>query len=226
MTTLSIIIPALNEAAHIAATLHSLQPLRTRGVEVVVVDGGSDDGTADIAAAHCDQVLASAKGRASQMNAGAKIAHGEVLLFLHADSLLHAGADTLILRALNSTPAWGRFDVFISGAHWMLPMIAWCMNLRSRLTGIATGDQGMFVTRELFWQVGGFPDQPLMEDIEMSARLKKITAPVCLPQVITTSGRRWEKHGVWRTIFKMWRLRLAYFCGATPAALHHQYHGR
>lgn len=225
MTTLSIIIPALNESATLAATLLALQPLRTRGVEVVVVDGGSGDDTARIAAAYCDQVLTSPRGRATQMNAGAKIARGAVLLFLHADSLLPADADTFIRRALNSTPAWGRFDVRITGSHPLLPVIAWLMNRRSRATGIATGDQGIFMTREMFWQVGGFPEQPLMEDIEMSSRLKKISPPVCLPQVITTSGRRWEQHGVWRTIFNMWRMRLAYFFGASPASLHRQYYG-
>jgi rSAM/selenodomain-associated transferase 2 len=222
---LSIIIPALNEAANIAATLSPLQAMRARGVEVVLVDGGSTDDTCGIAKALVDRVLTSERGRAKQMNAGAAVASGDALLFLHADSLLPADGDEWIRRALvDPRSQWGRFDVAISGTHFMLPVIAWFMNHRSRMTGIATGDQGIFVTRALFNEIGGFPDQPLMEDIALCARLKRSGPPGCLRAAITTSGRRWEKHGVWRTILLMWRLRFSYYCGASPESIHRAYY--
>ncbi len=223
--SLSIVIPALNEAANIVATLTPLQPIRVRGVEIVVVDGGSADNTIALATPLCDRVLTTAKGRALQMNAGASDTKGEVLLFLHADSILPSNADTTIQNAITNNKQWGRFDIHIEGTHPMFGVIAWFMNHRSRLTGINTGDQGMFMTREIFLQAGGFPAQPLMEDVELSSRLKRIAAPICLRQTITTSGRRWQKHGLWRTIFTMWRLRLAYFFGASPTTLHQQYYG-
>ncbi len=231
---LSIIIPALNEAHHIATVLLRLQALRTRGAEVIVVDGGSADATASVATPLVDRVIVSTKeqaggrgrGRARQMNAGAALATGNVLLFLHADSILPDSADELILRGLTiSKRTWGRFDVSISGAHFFLPVIAWFMNWRSRLTGIATGDQAIFMTRLAFDAVGGFPDQLLMEDVEITSRLKKISAPLCLHEKVITSGRRWEKHGVWRTIGLMWCLRLQYALGAAPADLHRSYYG-
>lgn len=223
---LSIVIPALNEAATIAATLRPLQAMRSRGAEVILVDGGSSDQTRQIAIALVDRVIDSARGRARQMNAGAKIAQGDVLLFLHADSVLPADADLSILNALNSKAQnWGRFDVSITGSHRLLPVIAWFMNHRSRLTGIATGDQGLFITADAFGKVGGFADIPLMEDVAICATLKKSSAPVCLRQRIATSGRRWEKHGVWRTVFLMWRMRLAYSFGADPVKLHRSYYG-
>lgn len=213
---LSMIVPVLNEAAGIEPMLHALQDLRAGGMELIVVDGGSSDGSADIAASLADRVIRSARGRAHQMNAGAAASGGDVLLFLHADTLLPDGADVLILDGLTATGrAWGRFDVKIIGRPPMLRLIARLMNLRSRLTGIATGDQGMFVRRKDFFAVGGFPLQPLMEDIEMSRRLKARSAPLCLRERVTTSGRRWEKHGVWRTVFLMWSLRLRYWLG-TP----------
>jgi rSAM/selenodomain-associated transferase 2 len=225
---LSIIVPALNEAANIAATLSPLQPMRTRGVEVVLVDGGSSDDTCGIATSMVDRVLSSERGRAKQMNAGAAVASGDALLFLHADSLLPADGDEWIRKALAGPPwppwQWGRFDVAISGTHFMLPVIAWFMNHRSRMTGIATGDQGIFVTRALFNEVGGFPDQPLMEDIALSARLRRVGPAACLRTAITTSGRRWEKHGVWRTILLMWRLRFSYYRGASPESIHRAYY--
>ncbi len=224
--SLSIIIPVFNEAANIAATLSPLQPMRSRGVEVIVVDGGSSDDTLKLAATHCDAVITSDKGRATQMNAGAAAATHDTLLFLHADSLLPADADRLIATALAADGGWGHFTVDIAGAHMMLPVIAWFMNHRSRLSGVATGDQGIFVTRELFTQIGGFPAQPLMEDVEITSRLRKIVPPVQIGEAIITSGRRWEKYGVWRTILTMWRIRLAYFFGTPPAQLHRQYYGR
>lgn len=222
---LSIIIPALNEATSIGATLASLQAMRARGVEVVVVDGGSEDATVAIASPLADRIVVSACGRARQMNAGAAGADADVLLFLHADSVLPPDADRLILDALIASPrVWGRFDVKIRGSHRLLPIIASMMNFRSRLSGIATGDQGLFIRRETFQTLGGFADIPLMEDVAICTRLRKISAPICLKQRITTSGRRWEKHGVWRTILLMWCLRLAYFFGANPFALHGRYY--
>ena len=222
---LSLIVPALNEAAHIAATLAPLQAMRARGVEVIVVDGGSLDASKHIAAPQVDRIIDSEKGRAKQMNAGAAIARGDVLLFLHADSQLPDNADQLIADALSVTRfVWGRFNVGITGTHMMLPVVAWFMNHRSCLTSIATGDQGIFITRAAFELIGGFPDQPLMEDIEFSARLKQISPPVCLREKIITSGRRWEKHGVWKTVVQMWWLRLRYAMGASAAEIHRAYY--
>lgn len=216
---LSIIVPALNEAEGIADTLVRLMPLRQRGAEVILVDGGSVDGTAEIAAAHTDRVIASVPGRAAQMNAGAAAARGDVLLFLHADTLLPEDADRLVAVALGQGHAWGRFDVIIRGRHPMLGVVARMMNLRSRWTGIATGDQAMFMRRAAFVAAGGFPPLPLMEDIALSKQLKKISPPACIAMPALTSGRRWESHGVWRTIVLMWWLRLRYWLGADPARL-------
>ena len=218
--SLSIVIPCLNEARGIAETLEALQPLRQRGAEVIVVDGGSKDDTVAQCRAWTDRILTAPRGRAAQMNAGAVRAHGEILLFLHADCLLPEAADGLIIDGLNrSRKSWGRFDVRIDGRHPLLRMVERLMNLRSRLTGIATGDQGLFVTRSLFEAAGGFPDIALMEDIALSGRLKRYGAPLNLPHRITASGRRWEQHGVLRTVFLMWRLRLAYWLGADPGKL-------
>ncbi|TXL68296.1 TIGR04283 family arsenosugar biosynthesis glycosyltransferase [Zeimonas arvi] len=216
---LSIVVPVLDEAGQIEATLAALAPLRHRGVELIVVDGGSQDGTVALARAEADAVLDAPRGRARQMNAGAAAARGEVLLFLHADTILPAEADRHVLRAVAGGRDWGRFDVRIAGRHPMLRVVARLMNLRSRLTGIATGDQGMFVRRELFQRIGGFPDQPLMEDIELSRRLRRVCAPACLPARAITSGRRWESRGVWRTIFLMWRLRWRYWRGESAHRL-------
>jgi len=214
---LSIIIPTLNEAEGIANLLTSLSPLRQRGHEVIVADGGSHDGTVELARPLADLVIDAPRGRAAQMNAGAAQAKSEVLLFLHADTRLPTRADELIL---NSTArVWGRFDVMIEGTHPLLPVIAWMMNRRSRWTGIATGDQAIFVRREVFESMGGFPDIPLMEDIALSKKLKAIGPPLCMKARVTTSGRRWEQHGVISTVLKMWRLRLAFFLGADPARL-------
>ena len=223
---LSIIIPTLNEAANIGELLKRLEPMRARGTEVVVVDADSTDATRDIATQLADRVITAERGRAMQMNAGAKEASGDALLFLHADSILPANGDELITRGLSDPRfTWGRFDIDIAGAHRMLPVIAWFMNHRSRLTGIATGDQGIFATRVAFDMVGGFPEQPLMEDVAICARLARVSRPICVNARITTSGRRWETHGPWRTIFLMWRLRLNYFMGADPARLHRIYYG-
>ena len=216
---LSVVIPVLNEAAMVGATLHALAPLRAGGHEVIVVDGGSEDATREIAAPLADRVLLAPRGRAAQMNAGAAEATGDALVFLHADTRLPERADVLILDSL-TRHSWGRFDVRIEAAHPLLRVIAFAMNLRSRLTGIATGDQAIFVRRALF---PGFPEIPLMEDIALSRVLKKIDSPLCLRQRVVTSGRRWEAHGVLRTIFLMWRLRLLYFLGVSPDALARKY---
>ncbi len=222
--SLSIIIPALDEAEHIVATLDSLQPLRRRGVEIIVADGGSSDNTTNLARERADQVLTAPAGRARQMNAGAAAARGEILCFVHADSRLPEGADGLIVDGLSrSRRSWGRFDVSIAGTHPMLRVIAQLMNWRSRLTGIATGDQGLFLTRSLFEAAGRFPEIALMEDIALTRQLKRYSPPLCIAHRLMTSGRRWEKHGVWRTMLLMWRLRLAYFFGADPDRLARQY---
>ena len=221
--TLAIVMPVLNEAAHIEAALAALQAYRACGIEVIVADGGSSDGTPDLARPLCDALIDSPRGRGVQMNAGASAARGGVLLFLHADTQLPDGADRLVLDGLaQSGRAWGRFDVrFDSGG--LLGLVALAMNLRSRLTAIATGDQAMFVTRAAFDAAGGFPAIALMEDVALSARLKRIGAPLCLRARVTTSGKRWRKHGVVRTVLLMWRLRLAYFFGADPAKLARTY---
>jgi rSAM/selenodomain-associated transferase 2 len=216
---LSVVVPVLDEAETIADHLQSLAPLRAEGAEVIVVDGGSADDTLARARPGADRVLTATRGRARQMNAGAEAAGGDVLLFLHADTRLPPAADARIREALAAgARAWGRFDVRISGGR-LLGVVATLMNRRSRLTGIATGDQAIFVTRAAFAAVGGYPDIPLMEDIALSRRLKRLSRPACLKAQVTTSGRRWERNGVARTILTMWRLRLAFFLGADPRAL-------
>jgi rSAM/selenodomain-associated transferase 2 len=224
---LSIIVPTLNEAPGIVAFLEALQPLRGRGAELVLADGGSNDGTVSLVTVLVDRVISSPRGRALQMNAGAAVANGDVLLFLHADCALPDDADRLIADALgNSRRRWGRFDVRLSGAAPLLRVVEWTMNRRSRLTGICTGDQALFVERPLFEAVHGFPAIALMEDVAISRELKRDSAPLCLKAKVTASSRRWEKHGVWRTVVLMWRLRLAYFFGAKPDRLAQIYHGR
>jgi rSAM/selenodomain-associated transferase 2 len=221
---LSIIIPCLNEAEGIPSTLAALAPLRARGSEVIVVDGGSGDATVERARSLADLMITAPRGRASQMNAGAARARGEILLFLHADALLPEAADLLIVEGLKrSRRGWGRFDVTIAGRHPLLRVVERLMNLRSRLTGIATGDQAIFVTRSLFTAAGDYPEIALMEDVALSKRLKRFGPPLCLKHRLTTSGRRWEKNGVLRTIVLMWRLRLAYWLGADPSKLAMRY---
>lgn len=221
---LSIIIPCLNEADGIARALSALAPLRARGAEVIVVDGGSRDGTVEHAAPLVDTVIAAARGRGAQMNAGAARARGEILLFLHADTLLPDAADALIIEGLERTRrGWGRFDVTIAGRHPLLRVVERLMNLRSRLTGIATGDQAIFVTRSLFTAAGGYPEIALMEDIALSKLLKRFGPPLCLRHRLVTSARRWEENGVLRTIVRMWLLRLAYWFGADPGKLAMRY---
>lgn len=220
---LCIVMPVLNEASAIEATLLSLAPVRQRGACVVVVDGGSQDDTRALARLHADAVIQAPRGRAAQMNAGAALGWGQALLFLHADTVLPERADAHLLQALARGHVWGRFDVRIAGRPRMLALVAAMMNLRSRWTGIATGDQAMFMRREAYAQVGGFAPQPLMEDIEMSRRLRALGAPACLRERVTTSGRRWEQRGVWRTIVLMWRLRWRYWRGESAHTLAQDY---
>ena len=221
---LSIIIPVLNEANVLESNLKKLQWLRQLGHEVIVVDGGSQDHSAILAGPLADQVLSSSSGRALQMNEGAKSAVGDIFLFLHVDTLLpNDGADAVFASIAQQGAGWGRFDVRLSGQHILFRIIERMMNWRSRLTGVATGDQAIFVSKDLFEKTGGFPDIPLMEDVELSHRLKKISKPFCLPQKVVTSSRRWEQGGIFKTIRLMWRLRLAYWLGSDPARLARQY---
>ncbi|HXF77979.1 MAG TPA: TIGR04283 family arsenosugar biosynthesis glycosyltransferase [Usitatibacter sp.] len=224
--SISIVMPVLDEAAILGASLAALAPLAASGAEVIVVDGGSGDGSDRIATQQGFRVVAAPRGRASQMNAGAKAARGDALVFLHADTRLPEGALGAIGAAL-AAKAWGRFDVSIAGGSPLLLLVAATMNLRSRLTGIATGDQAIFVRRDAFERVGGFPQIPLMEDVALSDLLKRaVGRPRCLADRATTSARRWEKHGTLRTIFLMWRLRAAYAMGADPRALARAYETR
>lgn len=220
---LSIVIPVLNEAAGIEAALTPLQPLRvSMPIEVIVVDGGSSDASAHIAKPLADRVLSSPAGRALQMNLGAQHASAPALLFLHADTQLPKNAVEQITQALNCH-AWGRFDIELSGRSGWLPMVSWMINQRSRLTGIATGDQGLFMRASTFKAAGGFPKQPLMEDIELSRRLKKLSSPACLRAKVISSGRRWDEFGAWRTIRLMWRLRYRYWRGVSATQLAKEY---
>ncbi|MCL7943917.1 TIGR04283 family arsenosugar biosynthesis glycosyltransferase [Marinobacter sp. ATCH36] len=220
---LSVIVPVWREAATVQPFLKSLQPLRASGHEVIVVDGGSDDGTADLAAPWCDQVLIGGKGRALQMNAGADAAHGNVLLFLHADTLLPGSALSHLERFFSSQKQWGRFNVRLSGNRHLFRVISWFMNQRSRLTGIATGDQAMFVRTSVFRGIQGFAPVPLMEDVDLSKRLCSVSAPCCVEDPVVTDSRRWEQRGAWRTIFLMWRLRWRYWRGESPESLAEAY---
>lgn len=221
---ISVIVPMLNEAASIETTLAPLQPFRGDRLEVVVVDGSSTDDSVMRARPFADQVTTSPRGRACQMNAGASAARHHLLLFLHADTRLPGnGLELLSERLTSSSSFWGRFDVRFDDARGLMPFVAWMMNWRSRLTGVATGDQAMFVTRDLFAAVGGFPEIELMEDIEMSVALKRQAIPWCVRQTVTTSARRWHKHGQLRTIALMWFLRGAYALGASPAWLKARY---
>jgi rSAM/selenodomain-associated transferase 2 len=217
--SLSIVMPVLDEAAGLPRALAALAPLRAQGVELIVVDGGSGDGSAAICGEGADTVITGARGRARQMNAGAAAASADALLFLHADTLLPPQALSMVLTALQQR-AWGRFDVVIHGRSRMLPWVAALMNMRSRWTSIATGDQAMFVRRAAFEAVGGFPDQALMEDIELSRRMRRSAGRgACLRAKVVTSGRRWDERGAWRTIVLMWRLRWLYWRGVSADRL-------
>jgi rSAM/selenodomain-associated transferase 2/rSAM/selenodomain-associated transferase 1 len=220
---LSVIIPCLNEVMRIVPLLQSLQPLRARGHEIIVVDGGSDDDTRHCAEPLADAVIASSRGRARQQNKGASVASGAILWFLHADSMVPPDADKLIFSALAGSKVWGRFDVQLSGSHPVFRIIEHAMNMRSRITGIATGDQGMFVERNVFHLAGGFPRIELMEDVRLSRYLQRYSRPACLTVKLKTSSRRWEQNGIVRTILLMWWLRLAHFFGVSPSRLANWY---
>lgn len=226
MTAVSVIVPVRNEASRLATSLAGIRRALRDTDELIVVDGGSDDGSVDIATRMADRVLVSMPGRARQMNMGAQAAQGQWLWFLHADTeLLPAHRDAL--QRLPDSVRWGRFDVRLSGTRVMFKIIAGLMNLRSRLSGIATGDQGIFVRRSFFFECGGYVDQPLMEDIALCATLRQHSRPRCLARPrLVTSSRRWETHGVWKTIWLMWMLRWRYWRGADPALLHQDYYGR
>jgi rSAM/selenodomain-associated transferase 2 len=223
---LSVIVPARNEQDRIGLLLRKMQDWRAHAVELIVVDGGSLDQTVAVARPLADHCIVTRPGRADQQNAGAALARGELLWFVHADSGLQ-GDEWRALQLLQqsaSTPFWGRFDVRMNSADRRLKLVATMMNLRSRVTGVATGDQGIFVSRELFFAIGGFPQQPLMEDVEISTCLSRISAPICLRETIMVDGRRWQRRGVWRTVVQMWWLRLRYFLGADPVVLHREYY--
>ncbi len=223
---LSIVVPTLNEAEIIVPLLASLQQFRRRGAEVIVADGASQDRTLELAAPLADRAIVVERGRARQMNAGAGIASGDVLLFLHADSQLPVDADMQIDHELSASKSkWGRFDIKLTGRHPLLRIVEFSMNWRSRLTAIATGDQAMFIKRSLFDDVGGFPDIALMEDVAMSARLNAHSRPLCLRARVLASSRRWEQRGILRSIMLMWRLRLLYFLGTDPKVLARMYYG-
>lgn len=220
---ISVIVPALDEAGIIETTLRSLQPVREAGGEVLLVDGGSRDGTIERARPWADRILVAPQGRARQMNAGAAAAIGDTLWFVHADTHADPAATDDLRAVIGKGGEWGRFGVRLSGRRPLYRVVAALMNLRSCLTGIATGDQGIFVRRDAFTAVGGFPDIPLMEDIALSRALRRRGRPCCLPVRLTTSSRRWEKRGPWRTIIGMWRLRWAYWRGVDPAELARRY---
>ncbi len=224
---ISIVIPVLNEEAQIVSCLERLRPMRSRGHEVIVVDGGSGDATRALAAPLCDRLLRSRPGRAAQMNIGARFAGGDVILFLHADSQLPERAGRIIAATLaDRKPGWGWFDARLSGRAPIYRLIAALMNLRARLTAVCTGDQALFVSAELFHMAGGFPGIPLMEDIAIGKKLRKLARPRPLAQKVSSSSRRWERDGVVRTILQMWRLRLLYFFGAAPEKLAASYYPR
>jgi rSAM/selenodomain-associated transferase 2 len=215
----SIVVPVLNEEAGIRSSLDNLAPFRREGAELVIVDGGSTDDTLARAAGQCDQLISAPRGRGGQMNAGAKVASGDLLIFLHADTTLPDVALDVVRRAVDLGAVWGRFDVCIDGDSRWFPLIAYLINLRSRVTGISTGDQAIFVTRTAFLDAGGFLDIPLMEDVAFSTTMRSRARPTCVREKVVTSGRRWECRGVVRTVLTMWWLRLRFYCGASPAKL-------
>lgn len=222
---LSVVIPARDEAQALPLLLEDLAPLRAMGAELILVDGGSHDGTPQLAEAGVDRVIHSEPGRARQMNAGARVASGRYLWFLHADTRVPATSWRRLLDVLAVQPAWGRFDVHLSGNGPSLRLIGSMISLRSRLTGVASGDQGIFISRDLFVKLGGYADMPLMEDLELCRRLKRLAPPRCLRPPLVTSSRRWEQRGIWRTVWLMWRLRLSYYFGASPERLAQRYYG-
>jgi rSAM/selenodomain-associated transferase 2 len=220
---LSVVIPVRNEAHALPLLLADLAALRVAGAELIVVDGGSHDATCELAHGHADLLLRAEPGRAAQMNAGAARARGEYLWFVHADTRVSAEALTALQAALAEQPLWGRFDVRLSGAGLAFKLIGAMISLRSRLTGIASGDQGIFVRRKDFDAMAGYAPIPLMEDLHLCRLLKRQARPYCIRVPLSTSSRRWEQNGIWRTVLLMWCLRLAYYAGAKPATLARYY---
>lgn len=222
MKTLSIIIPVYNEAALIQERLKQLKKIIDSTIEIIVVDGVSNDESLPLARALVDRVLTAPKGRALQMNAGAKVAQGRYLLFLHIDTQLPES----FLKALAALDGqeWGFFAVALSGQQFEFRIIECMMNVRSRLTAVATGDQCIFVKKELFEKVGGFKNIPLMEDVDISKRFRKMSKPYYIKQKVITSSRRWEEFGIWKTVFLMWRLRFAFFMGVDPTTFSGKYY--
>ena len=217
---ISIIIPVLNESALLQKQLEKLRPFRNLGNEVIVVDGGSDDDSREVARPLVDRVCHSSSGRSLQMNYGAGLASGEVLLFLHIDTSLPVDCAAQIAQVFeNSNRLWGRFDVRLSSDQGLLRVIPAAMNLRSHLTGVVTGDQAIFVRRQVFEEVKGYAPIPLMEDIELSKRLRRLSWPARIRQKAIASSRRWEQRGVLSTVLSMWWLRLLYFVGVSPKKL-------
>ena len=217
--SISIIIPTLNEALELPKTLSVLQALRGNDVEIIVVDGGSGDKTLQLAKQYADCVISSEKGRAKQMNRGAEAAMGDVLLFLHADTTLSPDAYSSLIEIDEVLPYWGRFNVRLDGSQFIFRIIEKMMNTRSCFTSIATGDHAMFVSKELFVQVGGYPEIDLMEDIAISKKLKQKAPLICISESVVTSSRRWQKKGVIRTVLFMWCLRLAYLLNRNSSVL-------
>ncbi len=220
MIRLDIVVPVLNEAELVPEIANRLRELCSPDHRrAVVVDGGSTDGTEQAFRTAGLRVVQSPAGRATQMNHGAEALSGDVVVFLHADTRISDEALQDLERAVGEGAHWGRFDVHIEGRSRWLGLVEFMMNLRSRLSSIATGDQAIFVRRALFQRVGGYKEQPLMEDIELSLALRRLAPPACLRTRVTTSGRRWDDNGVWSTIWLMWRLRFAYWRGASAESL-------
>ena len=214
----SIIIPVLNEEKSIKDLLQQLHTYRKQGHEVIVVDGGSDDETVSISKPLADKVITSDAGRAKQMNKGVAESTSEVLWFLHADTSIPENIIENIQKSL-AKHDWGRFNIKLSGAQFFFRIIEKMINIRSCLSGVATGDQGIFVKRKTFDSIGGYSEIPLMEDVALSYKLKAISQPVCIKETLTTSSRRWEKNGIIKTILLMWHLRFLYWMGVNPDKL-------